>query len=107
MTRSERRHSLRKVCDLPTACVVISLVEPVLLPVRIRNISPSGIGLLIASRIAPGSFVAIKVQGPHQKAPRILRARIVHATFQPANRTWLIGGTFVEELGPDDLALLA
>jgi len=107
MTRPERRRSLRQLCDLPTACVVISLIEPVLLPVRIRNISPRGIGLLVSNRVAPGSFLAIKVQGPRQKAARILRARVVHATFQPENRTWLIGGTFVEELRKEDMAVLS
>ncbi len=107
MTRPERRRLLRQMCDHPTACVVISLIEPVLLPVRIRNISAKGIGLLISHRIGPGAFLAIKVQGPRQKAPRILRARVVHATFQPENRTWLIGGSFVEELSKEDLSVLS
>src|SRR5579862_8845532 len=33
MARSERRRINRQAVDLPSACVVISLVEPVLLPV--------------------------------------------------------------------------
>src|SRR5438128_2211710 len=80
-TKTERRNKTRYTCDVPTACVVISLVEPVLLPVRIRNVSQRGMGLLVSTRVAPGAFLAVKVQGPRQKAPCILRARVIHATF--------------------------
>lgn len=106
MPRSERRRTHRQACDLPSACVVISLVEPVLLPVRIRNLSQKGLGLLMTTRIAPGSFLAIKVQGPRQKAARIIKARVVHATFQQDIRTWLIGCNFVQELRKEELALI-
>src|SRR5947209_1596728 len=90
MTRSERRRITRHKCDMPTACVVISLVEPVLLPVRVRNISQKGLGLLMTTRVSPGAFLAVKFQGPRQKAPRILRARVIHATFLSDTRAWLI-----------------
>lgn len=105
-TKMERRRTSRFPCNLPTACVVISLVEPVLLSVRVRNISQRGIGLLVQSRVAPGAFLAIKVQGPKQKVARILRARVVHATFLPEIRTWLIGGHFVDELRKEELSQL-
>jgi hypothetical protein len=106
MARPERRRISRKTCDVSTACVVISLVEPILLPVRIRNISQRGLGLLMTTRVAPGSFLAVKVQGPRQKAPRILRARVIHATYSPENRTWMIGCYFVEELRKEELGQL-
>ena len=106
MTRSERRRVNRQPIDLPSACVVISLVEPVLLPVRIRNVSQKGIGMLMATRVAPGSFLAVKVQSRRLKAPRIMKARVIHATFLQDIRTWLIGCFFVEELRKEDVALI-
>jgi len=105
-TKTERRRLTRYVCDVPTACVVISLVEPVLLPVRIRNVSQKGMGLLVSARVMPGSFLAVKVQGPKQKAPCILRARVVHATFLADMRVWLIGCVFVSELRQEELGQL-
>jgi hypothetical protein len=106
MARSERRRINRQAVDLPSACVVISLVEPVLLPVRIRNVSQNGIGILTATRVAPGAFLAVKVPGRRLKAPRIMKARVIHATFLPDVRTWLIGCYFVQELRKEDVALI-
>jgi hypothetical protein len=103
ITKTERRQKTRFQCDVPTACVVISLVEPVLLPVRIRNVSQRGLGLLVSTRVAPGSFIAVKVQGPRQKAPCILRARVIHATFLADVRVWLIGCVFRSELRKEEL----
>ncbi len=105
-TKVERRRTARKVCDMPTACVVISLVEPVLLPVRVRNVSSKGMGLLVSTRVAPGAFLAVKIQGPRQKTPCILRARVVHATFLHDLRVWLIGCIFVNELRKEELGQL-
>ncbi|MBY0526138.1 MAG: PilZ domain-containing protein [Gemmataceae bacterium] len=104
--RQERRRAARHSCQLQTACVVISLVEPVLLAVRVRDISQTGIGLVLPNRLQPGTFLAVKLQGPKQQAPRVLRAQVIHATVQADRRSWLLGCSFVGELRKEDLALL-
>jgi hypothetical protein len=91
---------------MSTACVVISLVEPVLLPVRIHNISQKGLGLLMTTRVGPGAFLAVKFQGPKQKTPRIVRARVIHSTYLNESRTWLVGCYFVGEMRKEDIAQL-
>jgi hypothetical protein len=106
MSRSDRRRATRHGCDLTSACVVISLVEPVLLPVRVKDISKTGVGLLMTARVAPGAFVAVKFQGRRLKEPRIVRARVIHATFKHDIRAWLIGCYFVEPLRKEELAIL-
>jgi hypothetical protein len=83
---------------------VISLTEPVLLSVRVRDISQNGIGLLLPSRVQPGSFLAVKLQGPRDSQPRILRAQVVRTVAQPDRRSWFHGCTFVAELSRDDVA---
>jgi hypothetical protein len=105
-SRRERRRSPRYRCELQTACVVISLVEPVLLAVRVRDISQTGIGLVLSNRVQPGTFLAVKLQGPRQTAPRVLRAKVVHASVQGDRRTWVLGCCFVGEMRKEDLALL-
>lgn len=104
--RRDRRRATRYPCQLQTACVVISLVEPLLLSVKVRDISQTGIGLVAATRIQPGAFLAVKLQGPKHPTPRILRAQVMHSTVQKDRRTWVAGCSFVGELGKDELALL-
>jgi hypothetical protein len=51
--------------------------------------------------------VAVKLQGPRHKTPRIVRAQVMHAT--PAakdRRTWRLGCAFVGELAQDEIKLL-
>ena len=81
----DRRRTARYLCELRTACVVISLTEPVLLSARVRDISQNGIGLLLPSRVQPGSFLAVKLQGPRDERPRIMRCRVVRIVAQPGS----------------------
>jgi hypothetical protein len=106
MSRAERRRTPRQACDLTSACVVISLVEPVLLPVRVKDLSQTGVGLIMTARVAPGAFLAVKIQGRRQKTPQVIRARVIHATYQQDARAYLIGCYFVEPLRKEELALL-
>jgi PilZ domain len=103
----ERRQATRYPCQLQTACVVISLTDPVLLKVRVRDLSQTGIGLVIGNRLPPGTFLAVKLQGPRQPQPRVLRAQVVHATLQAGDRrTWIMGCNFVGGLGQDEIKML-
>lgn len=102
----DRRRAERFNCNIQTACVVISLVEPVLLAVKVRDISQTGIGLVLSTRLQPGAFIAVKLQGSKEKAPRVVRAQVMHATIQQDKRSWLAGCSLVGELGKDELALL-
>jgi hypothetical protein len=102
----ERRRATRHPCQLQTACVVISLTEPILLKVRVRDLSQTGIGMVLVNRLPPGTFVAVKLQGP-QPQPRIVRAQVIHATLQPGEkRTWLMGCRFVGTLAQDEIKKL-
>lgn len=105
-SRRDRRRAVRYACELQTACVVISLVEPVLLAVKVCDISQTGIGLVLSSRLHPGTFVAVKLQGPRHPTPRVLRAQVMHTRAQKDRRTWLAGCSFIGELGKEELALL-
>lgn len=100
----DRRRSPRYLCELRTACVVISLVEPVLLSARVRDLSQNGVGLLLPSRVQPGNFLAVKLQGPHDSQPQIMRAQVIRVVAQPDRRTWFHGCAFVGELSRDEVA---
>jgi len=102
--RGERRRVGRNACNLQTACVVISLVEPVLMTVRVRDISSKGFGLLLPNRVSPGTFLAVKLVSGRQKVPRIVRAQVIHATIITDPKSWLMGCVFVTELRKDEVA---
>jgi hypothetical protein len=102
----ERRQATRYPCKLQTACVVISLTEPQLLKVKVRDLSRTGIGLVVGNRVPPGTFLAVKLQGPRQPNPRVLRAQVMHATAAGDRRTWIMGCSFVGGLSQDDIKML-
>jgi hypothetical protein len=62
---------------------------------------------VLGNRLPPGTFLAVKLQGPRQPQPRVLRAQVMHATLQPGDRrTWLMGCHFVGVLEQDEIKLL-
>jgi len=103
----ERRQATRHTCQMQTACVVISMTDPVLLKVRVRDLSQTGIALVLGNRLPPGTFLAVKLQGPRHPQPRVLRAQVIHATPQAGDRrTWIMGCSFVGVLGQDEMKML-
>jgi PilZ domain len=103
----ERRRAVRYACKLQTACVVISLTDPLLLKVKVRDLSQTGIGLVLGNRLPPGTFLAVKLQGPGQPQPRVVRAQVMHSTVLTGDkRTWIMGCSFVGALSQDDIKML-
>jgi hypothetical protein len=68
---------------------------------RVRNISCSGIALLLRRRFEPGTDLNIELE---TKAgwPRRLSVRVIHAT-QDSNDRWIIGCAFATPLSREEL----
>jgi len=103
----DRRESVRFPADLKVVFQPISLVPLMQLPARVRDVSTTGIGLLCATPVPPGTFVVIDFKQPNRTSAPKLVARIVRLV--PMNETiWLLGCNFSKELSQADLqALLA
>jgi hypothetical protein len=65
-------------------------------PARIRDLSISGLSLVLNRPFEPGAGLAIEVQGPESHPPVIVLARVVHARHRGLD--WVLGCAFVSPL---------
>ena len=87
VSEAERRTSVRHDCDhLPT---VPFLAKPSFVNGlgRLRDLSEEGIGLLVETRIAPGSVLFLHLPGLGEN---VRLARVVHATLADGG-PWHVG----------------
>ena len=88
-----------------SACVFASPVLEDMEPIRVKNISSTGIGLITSMRLEPGLLMAIKLVNRAKNFSKTMLVRIVHVTLQPGN-SYLIGGTLDTPLTYEELSLL-
>ena len=100
MRRAEKRRAVRYPCDREVRCVSEGIQEP--LTGRLRNLSASGLGLVVASRIEPGEALLIEVEDPLEVDPRIIAVTVVHARPMPIHG-WFLGCALALELADGDL----
>lgn len=98
----DRRRAVRYPCGYRTMLQAISLRDIPAVPVQVRDISATGIGLMCRSPVAPGTFLFVELQSMVDGSARRLRARVVHATRQ-ANGLWLLGCELTDPLSPAEL----
>lgn len=71
-------------------------------PQVIRDISRTGMGLVLKQVHEPGTPLAIELHSPNKNIKYTVFTRVVHATAQP-DGTWLVGCAFARELSNDEL----
>jgi hypothetical protein len=99
---SERRGAERFPVNNDTACTFLSPVLEDFPPVRIQNISNSGIGLIVSDRLAAGMLLAVGLANPTRSFAKTVMVRVVHVTPQ-AGGTFLVGGSFETPLTYEEL----
>jgi len=90
------------------AQVTCSFASPVLEdfgPVKIKNISSHGVGLISPQFMDPGILLAIKLVNLAKNFSKMALVRVVHVTPQPGG-TFLIGGNLDTPLTYDELSIL-
>jgi hypothetical protein len=94
----------RRLCDLLTHCQPLPnrLADELTWPGKVRDISVSGVGLIVGRRFERGTTLWIELPAAAEEEPRILRARVAHATRTPDGH-WLLGCALVSEIDADDL----
>jgi hypothetical protein len=98
----ERRAAVRYACVLETACRSLAGSADVRWPARVRDISATGICLLVSRRFEPGSLLAIDLSSDFASAPL---ARVVRVNWQ-ADGDWALGCAFVTRLSDEELRTL-
>lgn len=72
----------------------------------LRDVSATGVGLLMAQQVQPGKVIAIEVAAQGTDQWRLKLIRVAHTTQQDGNR-WLVGGAFLQPLNDEELELLS
>jgi hypothetical protein len=102
--QSDRRAAERFPVSAHTSCDFLSPVIEDFGPVRIKNVSTSGIGLLANRKVEAGQLLAVGLNNPTQKFSKTLMVRVAHVTASSGG--FLIGGTFTTPLTYDELRAL-
>ncbi len=101
---AECRVRERHPCDLEASCQPVAARgdNDLHWPGSIRDISTSGLGVILKRRFEPGAGLAIELPGVGDRDGETLLARVRHAT-RLADGRWLHGCAFISELSDDEL----
>ncbi len=102
----ERRASVRLHCDAKGHCQSVSLQREPPWQANVRDISCTGIGLLLPRRFERGTLLTVELGEAAAGQTHLLLARVVHATAQPEGN-WLIGCALTSPLTEDEVQLLS
>jgi hypothetical protein len=70
----------------------------------LRDISATGVGLVLAEEVEPGQVISIDLPVTGSAEWRLKLVRVAHVTRQKDR--WLVGGPFLQPLSDQELALL-
>jgi hypothetical protein len=73
----------------------------------VRDISATGVALLIGYEFEPGSLLTIELENAEQGVGSVLRARVVYALEVPPDKRWLHGCAFERPLTDEELRAFA
>jgi hypothetical protein len=71
----------------------------------VRDLSATGIGLLVDRQLKPGSVLILNLQTGSQRLARPLPVRVMHSSPAPEGN-WLVGCQFVRRLSEPELQVL-
>jgi hypothetical protein len=100
--RHDRRVAVRYPGNPDAACHA-SAPAAGTYPAWVRDISATGVALLIEREFEPGTELTIALANPEQGVTRLLRAHVVHALEVPPHGRWLHGCAFACELSEAEL----
>jgi hypothetical protein len=102
MSEQEKRAAERFPVSINVSCTFASPVLEDFGPVKIKNISMSGVGLITSEAVAVGMMLAVKLVNPGKVFTKTALMRVVHVT--PASGgMWLVGCNLDTPLTYDEL----
>jgi hypothetical protein len=101
----EKRADERFAVAVHVDCELASPVLEDFGKVKVKNISTSGVGLIVTEPVATGMLLVVKLVNPVKKFSKTLLVRTVHVTPQ-ASGSYLIGGNLDTPLTYEELCNL-
>lgn len=101
---TRRRHP-RYPCGPETFCLVATGPASQLELAAVRNVSRSGVGLILNRNFEPGSLVVVNLFNWRRNFATRVPLRVVHISQQP-DGTYFLGGAFAHELCDEEVQWL-
>ena len=101
---TDRRAAERMVVNAGTGCSFAGLVSDDFGPVKIRDVSMNGIGVVVSKRVEVGALLVMTISQAAQRLSKTMLVRVAHVT--PIHGGFLVGGTFLEQLTYQELTAL-
>lgn len=101
----EQRESERFPVAASAACAFASPVLEDFGPVRLKNISTKGVGLITTQPLHAELLLAVKIVNPTKNFSKNVLARVTHVTPQPGG-TYLVGAVLDVPLTYEELCML-
>jgi hypothetical protein len=92
----DRRAGERFPVNADTTCPFLSPVAEDFGPVRIRDVSMQGIGLLVSRRVEVGALLAVVLENKARGFSKTVLVRVAHVT--PLGSGFVVGGNFATPL---------
>ena len=101
---ADRRGAERFQVNADASCPFLSPVVEDFGPVKIRDVSMLGAGLLTSRRVEPGTTIAVTLANKPKGFSKTVIAKVVHAT--PVLGNFLIGVTFTTPITYQEMSAL-
>jgi hypothetical protein len=101
---ADRRAAERFPVSADTSCSFAAQVVEDLGPVKVKNLSMDGIGLISTRRVDAGKMVVITLANASKSFSKTMVVKVAHVTAQPGG--FLVGGTFSSQLTYQELTTL-
>ena len=103
--QNEKREAERFTVSSSTDCTFVSPVLEDFGPIKIKNISTHGIGMITSYPLQMGLLLAVKLVNPAKNFSKTMLVRVAHVTPQ-AGGVLLVGGTLETPLTYEELCML-
>jgi hypothetical protein len=106
-SKAERRASVRYQCDpdsfsMDNSCRPITAPRRESWPASVRDLSTSGIGIIVNRRFEPGTLLTVDLEDVDRTAHRSLLVRVMR-TAQEAPNGWVHGCAFTHPMSEAEL----
>jgi hypothetical protein len=104
MGDADRRAAERMPVNAQSGCTFAGQVVSDLGAVKIRDVSLTGVGLVVGRKVEVGAMLAVGLANPAKGYARTMLVRVAHVTAIPGG--FLVGGSFAEPLTYQELTAL-
>jgi hypothetical protein len=101
---ADRRAAERIGVNAGTRCAFVGRVVDDVGPVKVRDVSMEGIGLVLMRSIPVGTLLSIGLATPDKGFSKMVMVQVTHVT--PITGAFLVGGIFTEPLTYQELTTL-